>query len=149
MWSLFNEVSLNKIPIICRTADYFFNLLVPGNFKWNFRYAIFKMDFSDWWLRHLLWNFPNLNVTGLHWWSVNIGSSNGLVPSGNKPLPEPMLTHISVTTWHQKATIMCWINFFERKYLNFHWNFIEVWMKTFEMPIKFHRSLFLSQHCFM
>ena len=23
---------------------------------------------------------------------VNIGSGNGLVPSGNKPLPEPMLT---------------------------------------------------------
>ena len=27
---------------------------------------------------------------------VNIGSGNGLVPSGNKPLPEPMLTQISV-----------------------------------------------------
>ena len=40
-------------------------------------------DFSDWWLRHLLWNYPNLNVTGLHWWSVNIGSGNSLVPSGN------------------------------------------------------------------
>ena len=23
---------------------------------------------------------------------INIGSGNGLVPSGNKPLPEPMLT---------------------------------------------------------
>ena len=33
-----------------------------------------------------------MNATGLHWWSVNIGSGNGLVPSGNKPLPEPMLT---------------------------------------------------------
>ena len=27
--------------------------------------------------------------------SWNIGSGNGLVPSGNKPLPEPMLTQIS------------------------------------------------------
>ena len=36
-----------------------------------------------------------MNVTGLHWWSVNIGSGNGLVPSGTKPLPEPMLTQIS------------------------------------------------------
>ena len=35
-----------------------------------------------------------LNITGLHWWSVNIGSGNDLVPSGNKPLPEPMLTQI-------------------------------------------------------
>ena len=26
------------------------------------------------------------------WWKVNIGSDNGLVPDGNKPLPVPMLT---------------------------------------------------------
>ena len=30
---------------------------------------------------------------------VNIGSGNGLVPSGNKPLPEPMLTQIYVAKW--------------------------------------------------
>ena len=53
-----------------------------------------QMDFSDWWLRHLLWNCPNMNVTELHWWSVNIDSGNGLVSSGNKPLPEPMLTDL-------------------------------------------------------
>ena len=29
----------------------------------------------------------------------NIGSGNGLVPSGNKPLPETMLTQIYVTIW--------------------------------------------------
>ena len=41
------------------------------------------MDFSDWWLRYFLWSCPNMNVTELRWWSVNIGSVNGLVPSGN------------------------------------------------------------------
>ena len=30
---------------------------------------------------------------------VNIGSGNGLVPSGNKPLPEPVLTKISNAIW--------------------------------------------------
>ena len=30
---------------------------------------------------------------------VNIDSGNGLVPSGNKPLPEPMLTQIYVAKW--------------------------------------------------
>ena len=30
---------------------------------------------------------------------VNIGSGNGLVPSGNKPLPEPVLTKISKASW--------------------------------------------------
>ena len=32
---------------------------------------------------------------------VNIGSGNGLVPSGNKPLPEPMLTQFLVTLWRR------------------------------------------------
>ena len=67
--------------------------LGPGKFKWNFRYVIWT-DYSDWWLGHPLWNCPNMNVIGLQWWSVNIGSGNGLVPSGNKPLPGPMLTQI-------------------------------------------------------
>ena len=30
-----------------------------------------------------------------HWWLVKIGSDNGLVLSGNKPLPEPLSTKIS------------------------------------------------------
>ena len=30
-----------------------------------------------------------MNDAGLQWWLVNIGSGDGLVPSGNKPLPEP------------------------------------------------------------
>ena len=59
----------------------------------------FQTDFSDWWLRHLLWNCPNMNATGLHWLSVNICSGNGLVLSGNKPLPEAMLTQISDAIW--------------------------------------------------
>ena len=28
-------------------------------------------------LKHLVWNCPNMNVTGFHWWSVNIGSGDG------------------------------------------------------------------------
>ena len=35
---------------------------------------------------------------------VNIGSGNGLMPSGSKPLPDPiMLTQIYVTILHHKA----------------------------------------------
>ena len=76
------------------------NSLAPREILMKFYIFNFQTDFSDWWLRHLLWNCPNMNVTGLHWWSVNIGSGNGLVLSGNKPLPEPMLTQICVTIWH-------------------------------------------------
>ena len=31
----------------------------------------------------------------------NIGLGNGLVPSGNKPLPDPMLTQFLVALWHR------------------------------------------------
>ena len=106
------------------------NSLASGEFEWNFRYVIFKHIFViDGWgfsceialichwtddqstlvqimaccrqMRHLLWNCPNINVTGLHWWSVNIGAGNGLLPDGTKPLPAPMLTQISVAIWCQ------------------------------------------------
>ena len=33
------------------------------------------------------------------WW-VNIGSGNGMVPSGTKLGPETMLTQIFITVWH-------------------------------------------------
>ena len=40
-----------------------------------------------------------MNATGHYWWLVNIGSGNGLVPSVNKPLPEPVMTKISNAIW--------------------------------------------------
>ena len=35
----------------------------------------------------------------------NIGSGNGLVPSGNKPVPGLMLTQVFVAIWHDLATV--------------------------------------------
>ena len=43
----------------------------------------------------LLWNYPEVNATGPQRWVVRIGSGNGLVLSGNKPLHEPMVTMVS------------------------------------------------------
>ena len=52
-------------------------------------------------LEHSLCNYPQVNaLRTLDWWFVNIVSGHGLVPSGNKPLPEPMLTLIYVVIWH-------------------------------------------------
>ena len=43
-----------------------------------------------------------------HWTSltisVNIGSGDGLVPSGTKPLHEPMVTQFYVAIWRHQAT---------------------------------------------
>ena len=46
-----------------------------------------------------------MNATGPYWWSVNIGSGNGLVLSGNKPLTEPMLIQIYVAKWRYYASM--------------------------------------------
>ena len=42
-----------------------------------------------------------MNASDLIWWSVNIGLSNGLVPSGKKS----MLTQIYFAIWHHQATM--------------------------------------------
>ena len=46
-----------------------------------------------------------MNITGPYWWLVGNGSSICLVPSGNKSLPEPMLTQTYITIWCNKATM--------------------------------------------
>ena len=50
-----------------------------------------------------------MNDTEPTLWQVNIGFGNGLFPSSNKPLPEPMLIQIYNAIWHHKST-MSWID---------------------------------------
>ena len=52
----------------------------------------FQTHFNDKYLKYFLWNCHQVNAKTSHWSSVNIGSGNRLVLSGNKPLPKPMLT---------------------------------------------------------
>ena len=98
-WPTTSELTLKDVG---KTQPYqaSINSMAPGKFEWKFEYVIFEWIFviDDWGFSceiTLVWM-----SLGLHWWSVNIGSGNGLVPSGNKPLPEPMLTQISVAIWH-------------------------------------------------
>ena len=46
------------------------------------------------------WDWSRLSVIGQLWWEVSISSANGLVPSGNKTLPEPIVTQSFVAIWH-------------------------------------------------
>ena len=73
----------------------------------------FHTHFNDTYLEYFLWNCNQLNATTPHWSLINIGSGNGLVPSGNKPLPEPMLTQIiapyGVTGPQWVKGLTCWV----------------------------------------
>ena len=51
--------------------------------------------------------YISLIVTEPQWWFINIGLDNGLVPSGNKPLLEPVVNQIYVVIWCHQAT-MAW-----------------------------------------
>ena len=46
-----------------------------------------------------------MNITEHLLWLLNIGSANALVPSGNKPLPEPVLTQIYVSIWQSSVKV--------------------------------------------
>ena len=63
------------------------NSLAPGRCGCNRKLVIFKLISRITWIReHYLWNCLQVNATGPHWWLVNIGSSNGLVPSAGLSL---------------------------------------------------------------
>ena len=65
----------------------------------KFKISVFQTNICESWVRYILWKFPQINDTWHYRWKVNIGSGNGLVPAGNKPLPEPMLTQNDVAIW--------------------------------------------------
>ena len=90
---------------------FYLNSLVPGRCCNNFKSTIFKLIIQNSKLGtccEIAFIFNN--ATGPHLWDVNIGSGNGLLPSGNKPLPEPMLTQIYVVTrpqWVHHCCAVC------------------------------------------
>ena len=60
----------------------------------------FQTYIKDNYLENLMWNCSQVDATRPHWWWLNIGSGNGLVLSGTKPLPEPMLAKFYDAIWH-------------------------------------------------
>ena len=86
-------------------------LIGPWESWIKFQISNFQTNFSDWWLKFLLWNCSH--ITRPHWWWVSIGSGNGLLPSGKTPLHESMLTQIYVAIWRHKdltaVTVTCGI----------------------------------------
>ena len=75
----------NKPHCKCRRC---FKSLAPRGFDYGLKLVNFKLIST----KYFLWNCYQVNAPTPHSLLVNIGSGNGLVPSGNKPLPEPMLT---------------------------------------------------------
>ena len=71
-------------------------LVGPWEIWMKFYMSNFQGNFIDLWPRYLFWYCPQINVIRPCQLWVNIGSGNGLVPSSNKPLPEPILSQCSL-----------------------------------------------------
>ena len=72
----------------------------PWEIWMKIKISDFQGKISDWWLGHPVSSCPHMNGNGPYRWKVNTGSGNGLVASGNKLLPEPMLIQIYIAIWH-------------------------------------------------
>ena len=62
-------------------------------------------------MKHLVWDCTYMNVTGFYWWQVILDLDDGLVPLGEMPLSEPMLTQIYTAVWH---------NMYKQDFLQIH-----------------------------
>ena len=110
---ILNKISLTTVPIEVSIASG--NGLVPNRWRkplpepviTHIEDTIYGIIRPQWVEHHIsLWSrsiclvwttrkiFDHIYFPEPHWWEVDIGSDNGLVPSFNKPLSELMLTQI-------------------------------------------------------
>ena len=77
------------------------NSLAPGKFEWNFIYVIFKwiLVIDGWGISY---EIALISMHWTSWWSVNIGSGNGLVPSANV---DPDLCHHMASLGHKELIL--------------------------------------------
>ena len=71
--------------------------------RWSGGYnEVFKLIVQNSWGTpyEIVFRWMSQDLTNENMGEANIGSGNGLVPSGNNPLPKPMLTQIYVIIWH-------------------------------------------------
>ena len=89
------------------TLECIISSLASGRFWYNFGLNFNLISMIHGW-GYLLWNCHQVIAIASRWRYVNIGSDNGLMLAGNKPLPEPVLTQIYVTiSCHSELSVNC------------------------------------------
>ena len=84
-----------KCTILCLNSStnklYFQSVTINKYISW-FTSGLTSMENLSYEL--FFWNCSQTKATEKIWWQVNLSLVNGLMPSSNKPLPEPALTQI-------------------------------------------------------
>ena len=78
-WHLYNKTVPWQLFQIMLYLHIWFNWLTPGRCSCNLRLVFFHIKDKN--LEHFLWNCFQVNVTKTHWWLINNGWGNCLVPS--------------------------------------------------------------------
>ena len=102
----FHKISLELVESVLLTSFSQGDVVVIS-------YVWFWNKSNDWYHKHSLSSWSQVNATKPHWWPVNIGSGNGLVPSGTKPLPEPMLTKTYDTKCCHQTSILSYLSLYQ------------------------------------
>ena len=93
MTTLSSLETWNTVRAINGFSKWIFNSLSLEKGWCDFKHVTFKCNSNK--------HCSGMNTKGNHWWQVKIGTGNGLMPSGTKPLPEPMLNQ----SCHQMASL--------------------------------------------
>ena len=97
------QISQNIYVFLSTCSSISFNSLAPGRFESKFINLILKqvLVIDSWDIScEIALRWMSLDLANDQW-QVNIGSGNDSVPSGNKPLPEPLLTQSYDAIWHR------------------------------------------------
>ena len=105
-WAAWSNSSHKTYNVMPSTSQPSYGLMSPwmdptlthcpwGMWPW-FQMCKFQTQLRDWYPEYSSKYYFVMNATGFHWWQVSIGTCNDLLPSGNKPFPEPMLILIYV-----------------------------------------------------
>ena len=91
---------------MCSTSCWacFINLFHLKIWLWS-EHTHFQSHIKDKYLEHFLWNLPQMNAIGPHWWFINIGSGKGMLPSVNISLSDSMLIKFYGTIWRLYASL--------------------------------------------
>ena len=98
-------ISQNSLNYCCPENHFQVNSLASTRCGCNLKLVIFKLASRIDIISISCEIAPKVNDTRPHWWFGNTALGNVLVPWGNKPLSESMVTNINVVTMPQRFNV--------------------------------------------
>ena len=104
---LIHLIYLDRMPAVAQLSP-----IPKGTFKTHWTLGdvevIVQVYISNRFIELIYGALPVIQVSATepHWWQVNFGSGDALMPSDSEPLPKSMLIQICVAIWRDKSIII-------------------------------------------